>query len=327
MARRYFVLFILVGIALLFNRCDRKDTDGAIDHPSQTQVDGRCVYSSDANGNSEIWKYENGDYAMILGSEDYEHRRPRISPKGDELLFVKSPITGGKQSLKESSLWKVNLLSNQSTQLFPNPDSNWLYQGQANWSTDGKNIVFSAYVDSVVGWQIFISNSEGGELTRISKRNGYNYHGPIFALDNNSIFCALIPENEDPKLKGFEIFEIDVKSGLETRLTNNKTRDYHPAISSDGQTLAFESLDDPEYLGFGKWNIHQLNLVTLEETNLITSDNLSLYPRYSSDGKFVYFVSFDILKFKFGIAQFELPNGPVVNLISDSANYMNVDPF
>ena len=313
-------------MCLALTSCKDKVSDGFVAHQENSAAEGHFVYSSDENGNLQIWEYANGIQTEIVADVNSENWWPRLSPNGEELIYYKSPLGNKLQKFEETTCWKRGMLTKVSVQLFE-ADPIWTHQGQTNWSHDAKSLVFSALNDSSGHWQIFTSNSEGKEPTPISKRAGYDYFDPVFSLDDQSIFCSVVHEGESPESVEFEIFEIDRITGEETRLTFNNTRDHHPDISIDGAFLAFESLDDPDYLSFGKWNIHKLDLTTLEETPMITTDNLSFAPMFSQDGRFLYFINLDILRFQTSLVQYELPNGPSLNVSSDSVNSINVDPF
>lgn len=71
-----------------------------------------------------------------------------------------------------------------------------------------------------------------------------------------------------------------------TRLTNGAWQDIHPALSPDGQQVAFSSNRE------GHWNIYLLSLISGEVQRLTHSTQYNGHPSWSPDGKWLVFESY-----------------------------------
>lgn len=284
-------------------------------------------YASDETGKFEVWQSEKGELKQVTESQDQDNWWPRISPDQKELLFYRSAAGRDINDYSSAALWKRNLEDGTEQEVFAFGANNWKFQGLANWSHNGEWIVMAASDQELQRWQIYVCNAAGEELRRVSLRDGYDYLDPVFSLDDHTIYCVAVPEDEGPSSENYEIFALDVNTGEEIRLTFNETRDHHPDVSPDGEKLVFESMIDPDYLGIGKWVLKEFNLSTKDESLLLEDNNLNFYPRYSADGKAVFYVGLNVTLFNMTVSKLTLSDGKTSRLLSDSYNSMSVDPY
>ena len=89
----------------------------------------------------------------------------------------------------------------------------------------------------------------------------------------------------DNRGDNYEIYSINLASGIETQLTNDSHVDDYPAVSPDGKTIAFQSDRDGDFdiyvMDIDGNNVRQL-------TNNIVLDNV---PSWSPDGRQIVFSS------------------------------------
>ncbi|MEZ4722041.1 MAG: hypothetical protein R2813_09225 [Flavobacteriales bacterium] len=310
---------------LVFSSCRKDAPESELMDPDKNQISD-FYFASNLGGQFELWKAaKEGDEKITSGEN--EKWWPRVSPNGRLMLFYKSTLSDDFFDFSSSSLWVMNLESREEKEVFATKAHNWLNHGMANWSPNGESIVFCAQIDSTNRWQLFTSDSDGSNLAQLSTRTGYDYLDPVFAIDGKSVFCSIVPNDEFANSVNYELFEIDLESSTETRLTYNDKSDHHAHPSPDGKKLMYETLVDPDYLTIGKWEINELDLVSGRSSSRVQNDNLNLYPRYSSDGEHAYFISVDVFNLRASIERINLQSGLIESVRSDSNDYISIDPF
>ena len=85
-----------------------------------------------------------------------------------------------------------------------------------------------------------------------------------------------------------ELYLLD-KNGHITRLTNNRRHENNPAISFDGQKIAYNTGDEGNQL---TWEIYILDIETGEETRLTNNNVIDAHPDWSPDNSKIVFGSF-----------------------------------
>lgn len=297
------------------------------DDPFEQEESITYLYASDETGKFEIWKSEGDTKTQLTSNTDYDNWWPKISPDNQSILFYQSTAGRDINDFTSASLWIMNSTGGEQKQIFPYGYEGWEMQGLANWSNDGERIVMAALDKALGHWQIFTCDHNGENLERISTNDSADYLDPVFARDDASIFCVRIPDGEDPKKENFELYELDVSTKAETRLTFNTFQDHHPDVSPDGTKLVYDSEVDPEYLTIGRWALKELDLQTLQERSLLEDNNLNFLPRYSRDGEFVFFIRLNILGTTTSVSRLQLKDGSVSRLLDNTFNSVNVDPF
>ena len=285
-----------------------------------------CIYTQQIDGVLEICKTHNQEHSTLTTSNGKDKWWPKHSPVSNEILFYQSNRTRDINDYSSASLWMINT-SGGLEELIPQGAFGWDKQGQCNWSHDGSSTLMAA-VDSAIGtWQVYITDANGENPARITKRNEVDYFDPIFNLDDRTILCSTVPEGEDMVNSNIEIVRIDIISGEEERLTFNKFRDHHPDISPDGNTILFESLVDPDYLSIGKWAIKEMNLSSMAEYVLIEDNNINLFPKYSQSGELIYLTELNIETFQMNAVVYSIVNKQKSYVIQTENITMNPDPI
>jgi Tol biopolymer transport system component len=152
---------------------------------------------------------------------------PAPSPDGNAIVYS-SPRSGN------GDLYRVRIDGTNTIRLTSDAD----YEGDAAYSVDGKQIVFIREGDS--GGQVWVMNPDGSGQKRLCTGIG-DAGGPRFSPDGlRVVFWRTVPElrSRIGSSAAREILLLDVRSGTETRLTDNEVEDVYPAFSPAGKTVA-----------------------------------------------------------------------------------------
>ena len=158
-------------------------------------------------------------------------------------------------------------------------------QAQPAWSPDYSQIAFSGVIRDRAEADIFIMDADGGNLHQVTKGVG-NDVGPDWSPDGKRIVFSrgYFRLHGKPRSELMDIFVVDVGSGRETQLTDNRVIDASPDWSPDGSSIVFAS----ERAGTGDlWTVAPDG----NSLHQVTDDPLSneLSPRWSPDGQELVF--------------------------------------
>ncbi len=188
--------------------------------------------------------------AHYRGGGSYSGGGPSVSPDGKYVLFS-SPRTGN------GDIYRVNIDGSNAQRL----TADISFECDAECSPDGQSI---AFIREASGQgDVWIMNPDGTGQRQLTRSRG-DKGGPKFAPDGLQIvFHRMVPDLESQigPFGAWELYSIDVSTGLETRLTDNRVKDLFPAVAPDGKSFAFERDDqtwamnrdgtNPRRLGFG----------------------------------------------------------------------------
>jgi len=126
--------------------------------------------------------------------------------------------------------------------------------------------------------QICLINADGTGFRRLTTDNTRQHYYPSISPDGNSVVYAAFRE---PNI--YEIYEMDIATGITTQLTDRLGNLNGPEISPDGTTIAFK-LSTP--------NSNQIWLMDRDGKNPRSIPNASGWdPTWSSDGDSILFAS------------------------------------
>jgi Tol biopolymer transport system component len=179
------------------------------------------------------------------------------SPNGTYRLWIKT-LEGIDGS---GSLVTINL-----------PEGFSLYPVTPSLSADGNKVAFIGQSTTVNSREIFVANTDGSGIARITNNNSFNYEVVIsgdgskvaWSDANREIFVA----NTD----GTGVRRITDDSNL-----SNHRMDIHPSISGDGSKVAWTSFGS---VGFGEIFVASTDGTGIKQLTSTHSD----YPSLSADG-------------------------------------------
>jgi Tol biopolymer transport system component len=198
--------------------------------PVRTQL-----YSVDADGTNQVcitcaqpgnndgarWRPGSGDTILFVSTRDHANAIGGDGAGIGQELYAMRPDGSQPTRLTFSNLWATNY--------------------HANWSPDGRRIVWGRTQDRT--WDVivadFISDELGmrlGPALRIvHDTTWWETHG--FSADGTSV----ITTNTRAGFLSTDIYSIDLITGFRKRLTSNMTWDEHAHLSPDGRKLAWIS--------------------------------------------------------------------------------------
>jgi Tol biopolymer transport system component/DNA-binding winged helix-turn-helix (wHTH) protein len=135
--------------------------------------DGKIVYSSTANGHSDLWLMDaDGSNRRQLTDDPFADLQPTVSPNGEALIFVS--WRGGNQGL-----WRMQTANGSLRQL-----TSGASESSHAFSPDGKWIVYDALTKAVPSiWKIASGGGAAVQLTDF-----YSYQ-PVVSPDGQWLAC------------------------------------------------------------------------------------------------------------------------------------------
>lgn len=239
-------------------------------------------------GRNNLWIVNtDGSRHRPLTSGDGSQHSPRWSPSGDRLLYVSSTEDEGAELFMR---WMDTGETAQITHLDRSP-------GGLSWSPDGQMIAFTMFVPksdppmvSLPGkpddadWaepakvidklqyradgggyledgytHLFVVPARGGTPRQLTAGD-FNHSGtPSWSPDGEHLyFSGNRRENAPYEPGNSEIYRLRVSDGSITALTSRNGPDSGPAVSPDGQYVAYTGYDE-EYLGYQVSNLYIMN--------------------------------------------------------------------
>jgi dipeptidyl aminopeptidase/acylaminoacyl peptidase len=193
------------------------------------------------DGTGFAYVYRGGVYTQSLKQETAPAQigpgsRPRWSPDSKRLAFLKE----GQVSVKDIPAGGIKVVTHSAT-----PVNSYV------WSPDGRQIAYLANdpskpEDPIVAGQIhwysrlYLQPVSGGDPKLITKANRHVISFAISPDFTRAVYAAQpSPANRDSFT--VDLFEIDLRSGVDRELVVQPGRDADPGYSPDGRYITFHS--------------------------------------------------------------------------------------
>lgn len=223
---------------------------------------------------SRLWIINaDGSGHMKLTGLDTNESSPRWSPDGSRIAFASSAEDNGSEIYV---YWIDSGAIARITQLERSP-------GSMSWSPDGTHIAFSMHVPESnpvlvkppkkpngAEWaehprvtqrlnheadgtgylepgfsHLFVVPAEGGTARQITSGDFHHDSKPVWSPNGTSlIFSANRHDTWAYERRNSEVYSVSVDDGTITPLTDREGPDQSPALSPDGQTIAYLGYDD-----------------------------------------------------------------------------------
>jgi Tol biopolymer transport system component len=200
------------------------------------KVDGRYeVHVADADGHNAV--------CLTCDSTAGWDDGVRWRPGADVLLFVSSRdhpgFIGGAGGGAGQELYAMRADGSQQTRLTVSPD--WATNYHANWSSDGRRIVWGSTSERT--WDVlvadFVDDAGGMRLENVRRlthdTSWWETHGFTPSGDR------VITTNTRAGWQSADIYTVDVATGARTRITDELSWDEHAHLSPDGRKLSWIS--------------------------------------------------------------------------------------
>ena len=203
----------------------------------------------------EIFRLENEQVIQLTNHPGY-NAETTIHPFEERVIFTS--LRDGDINLFEMDYNGENI--KQIT-------TEYGYDGGAFFSPNGKNIVWRAWYPSteqeVSKWKnnltkkfiesvpldIYVAKRDGSKKQRLTNNGATNWSPSWHPDGKHIVFSSNMDDwREDYNAYGsnFELYMINIASGVQTRLTYNDTFDSFPVFSKDGKKIVFSSNRDAE---------------------------------------------------------------------------------
>ena len=218
-----------------------------------------------------------------------------VSTEEMDLPYTKESLDEVKQFLLESGaihgngtmselaqMESTNVLDQLSESLDQN-DSDISYS-TPSWSPDGSKIVFSSDMDGKWSSNIYVMDSDGTNITRLTTNEDSIDTSASWSPDGSKIVFSSDMDGQ----WGYNLYVMDSDGTNITRLTKQDSSDMSPSWSPDGSKIAFIS----DMHGQMFTNIYVMDSDGTNITRLTTERNCwDEFPSWSPDGEKILFES------------------------------------
>lgn len=254
------------------------------------QRDTHVLYSSPVDGGTyQIHRkaLDGTGRVALTADTTVEHHWPRPSPDGSTILFYTAAPGKGVNDTETNSLWAMNSDGSARRQLIPDNANGWDRQGHVEWSPDGERLVMAAGTSSTM--DIFVTDAQGRNPQKVTDRGSHMAIDPSWSPDGESLLFIGCDRTLPTCLWwDYEVFRLDLSTGIETRLSFDTAPDFDPYYSPDGSTIAW--LRCVGSFPFGPWSIYRSPAVApLQPQSVVDDGNINSNIDFSSDGDDVVF--------------------------------------
>jgi DNA-binding winged helix-turn-helix (wHTH) protein/Tol biopolymer transport system component len=224
--------------------------------------DGKSIFAVGEQLRGQLTRYDSSAHQFVAYANGISADHITFSRDGQWMAYVEFP---------SSALVRSRLDGGERRQLTFSP----MRALSPQWSPDGTQIAFQGSARAGAHPKIYLISANGG-LPSLATPEGSGSDRqtyPSWAADGTSILFSGSNEARSDRA----LYNLDLKSRQVSRLPASN-RLYWGQISPDGQHII--ALEHPT---------HKLMLYDMATHNIQTLAELADYPRWSSDGQYVYF--------------------------------------
>ncbi len=208
---------------------------------------------------------QGGALTQITNTSEYEEFTPCISRDGTKIVYTKGLRGTGIKSLE---IWVKNLLTNETTQLglgcFP------------SFSPDGKMIAYVKFAPDNYTTCLFISKSDGSNVTQLTDAGMGSVFYPRFSPDGKKLVFSCIKKKKNDS----DLYTIDIDGNNLTQLTINKSLDTQPYWANDGNIyFASDRGDRAGHTQIWRFFFGKPTDPTKENTTPVTDNTTTVVPK------------------------------------------------
>jgi hypothetical protein len=242
------------------------------------------MFDSDRTGTFEVFAVgvDGGPGVQLTDDPRYDSWSPRISPDRETVLFYRSPAGVHDLDASAVSLWAMAADGSGAVELRPAGLDGWVFQGHAEWSPDGTELVM--FGGSRINPQIHITDALGQDPRAVTDRGGVNLD-PQWSPDGTTIAFVGCPHAVCTE-GDYEIYLIGVDGGETRRVTEDSLRDHDPQWSPDGTRLAWLTAYGGS--GLGVWDVRIGDAQGGGAIRLFGDTGVTSRPEFSTDGAYLF---------------------------------------
>ncbi len=223
------------------------------------------VFGTNRDGNWEIYIMDNhGSNQKNLTVSPHNELFPSISPDGSRIAYV-------SEVDNNYDVWVMNADGSDKKRLtYHEKLDDW-----PSWIEEGKRIVFDS--DRSGSWGIYVMNNDGSSQKVLIDTGVKEVDPTTSPFSRKIVFSRQMDSTR-------QLFSFDLISGEIIRLTNNEMTNAHPAMSRNGDRIAFNA-------GGEFWDIYVMDIDGSALKRLTSTTHDDKWPAWSPDGQRIAFTS------------------------------------
>lgn len=270
-------------------------TEGVSGGPAPTVPlvrDTHIIYSAAPAGQPTLEIYrmraDGKDPVRLTNDPSVEHLWPRPSPDGSKILFYTAAPGSTVTDIDTNNLWVMDADGSHPRLLLARGVYGWTRQGHVEWSPDGTQLIMAA--GGSMTTDLYVTDAEGRSPRKVTDRGAHMAIDPSWTPDGRgALFIGCPKDSPTCWWWEYEVFRIDLATGVEQRLTVDSFADFDPYMSPDGTQVVW--LRCTGLFPFGPWSIFRSDASSrpLAAVPVVDDSNVNSSVDFSSDGSKLLF--------------------------------------
>jgi Tol biopolymer transport system component len=161
------------------------------------------------------------------------------------------------------------------------------YDAEGSYSPDGKHIVFCSNRDNEKNFELYIMDSDGKNVRKLTNAPGCYNGGPFFSPDGKRV----VFRSDRKKKDHLQLYVIDTDGNNERALTDDLNWvQWGPFWYTDSKHIVYAAADHSKP-GRPNYDLYWMNVDRLKKVRLTYAPAADVLPVFSSDGKKIMWTS------------------------------------
>jgi len=223
---------------------------------------GKKLFAIQANTQGQLVRYDAKSQQFVPYLSGISAIRLGFSKDGQWVAYISFP---------DGTLWRSKVDGTERLRLTSSP----MVAGSPQWSPDGKQIAFAAFMPGKTMMHLHIVSADGGVPKEVTKGELVDFY-PNWSRDGDSLYFGNWPFDV-VGAPAIGIYKLDLKTSKLTTLTGSEDK-WYPTLSPDNHYIA--ALSRTNHL-----MLFDVKAQVWKELTKTVAD----HPAWSHDGKYVYF--------------------------------------